>query len=163
MEQNQISESYINCITRGRKSGTIEARFRRTEMVREHSVIPLKTKELVFQPTYMERCTSSIRVTEVPRKVDAAWIMAALLFNKEDKINILQVTLAALPTPKNFSLARAEYSGHHSSGIRRHRNYSWQRTWSSKFMWSAKGTDVLNVAEKDTRGLTATQEKRKRM
>lgn len=61
-------------------------------MAREHSVSLLKIKEVVFPPAYMSRCTSCVRVSDELPEVDAASVMAALLFNREDKINTLQIT-----------------------------------------------------------------------
>lgn len=61
MEENEIGKCLahmwkdINYITRIRKFGRVEARFRTTEMASEHSVSPLTIKEAVLLPIYIGR------------------------------------------------------------------------------------------------------------
>lgn len=68
--------------------GTIEAIFRTTQIVSKHSDSHLMINEEVHMPNNITRCTFCEGVGDVQRCVVSAWLMAVLLFNKEDRINI---------------------------------------------------------------------------
>lgn len=87
-----------------------EARFRTAEKTHEHSLSPLKGNEVVLLLAYMGWRTSRDKVAEVQPKVDVEWVIAALLFNREDKILLLQVT-CSVPT----QMAQVERRGYYPS------------------------------------------------
>lgn len=104
----------------------------------------------MFLLTYMGWRTSCVRLAEIPREIDAVWGILSLLFNREDKINILQVIDFV-----SSKLALEEHRSYYPNGTGGLRKKfqiecSWMRTWSSKIMWSVRNLGVSNVDERGT-------------
>lgn len=92
VDQERIEKriwSDITYVARGRKFVTMETRFSTAKKASEHSVRPIKINEVALLPTYMGWYTPCIKVAEVLPEIDAAWVIAALLSKREDKIHIL--------------------------------------------------------------------------
>lgn len=99
---------------------------------------------------------------EIPPEVDATWMMAALLLNKEDKINILQLTMNC---PLN--LTWTEHCGHYSNSTRRYRKGSDRVPVGGyvalKIYVEGKNLERFKRSRKDHTRVVSDARKRKRM
>lgn len=86
----QLIRKGITDQTCGTKFAAVEVRFPTEELARRHSTSPLKSVELVLLPTYLRRCTSKVKVREIPVKISVIWLTEAIILNLEDKISIHQ-------------------------------------------------------------------------
>lgn len=68
--------TYITC---GRRYRTVEVRFKREEIARQHSSQAPQREQTVLFPICTGRKTLKIKVANIPPEVDTAWLMSTII------------------------------------------------------------------------------------
>ncbi|CAI9726939.1 EPM2A-interacting 1-like [Octopus vulgaris] len=83
----------ITYLARGKKFGTIVVSFKNAETAQKHAIKSLESEDTMLIPIYIGMRTSKERIPRIPPGVNPMCLMAAVLVNREDNINLLPATV----------------------------------------------------------------------
>uniref|UniRef100_A0A0L8FHC2 Uncharacterized protein n=1 Tax=Octopus bimaculoides TaxID=37653 RepID=A0A0L8FHC2_OCTBM len=77
--------------SRGRKYGTVEVQFKNKEDAKKLSTVALRTTKWTLLPTYCGRRAARISIEKVLREINVEWLVAAIVFNCKEEVEVVKV------------------------------------------------------------------------